>query len=180
MRHVSAMAVARRERFVTDQATYQCMPGHAPWPWPGAPRTRAPPDVWRAPSGGPPTATRHTASPKCELPARPARSAVREAERQPQPSGAAAARGAAAGTRGRRAEPATPGMVMPTSRWIVAGHTPHGRRTPGPAAAMRRPRSALSRAARAGWSLDHPLEDLVIKDDGSRGSTSRCPVRRST
>jgi len=58
----------------------------------------------------------------------------------------------------------------------VAGHTPHGRRTPGPAAAMRRPRSALSRAARAGWSLDHPLEDLVINDDGSRGSTSRCPV----
>ena len=63
--------------------------------------------------------------------------------------------------------------------WVCGGPhtTPHGRRTPGPAAATRRPRSALSRAARAGWSLDHPLEDLVIKDDGSRGSTSRCPVR---
>jgi len=118
MRHVSAMAVARRERFLTDQATYQCMSGHAPWPWPGAPRTRAPPDVA--------SALRRTADAAHRNAARvqsvnyptgtsgPARSAVREAERQPQPSGAAAARGAAAGTRGRRAEPATPGMVMPT------------------------------------------------------------------
>ena len=133
------------------------------------------PRTWRAPSGGPPT--RHTASPKCELPdrhvrpgARSAKPSVSPSRAEPRPRGERQPARAAGGPSPRHP------VWLCRHRWIVAGHTPHGRRTPGPAAATRRPRSALSRAARAGWSLDHPLEDLVIKDDGSRGSTSRCPV----
>ena len=151
-----AMAVAWRERFVTDQATYQCMPGHAPWPWPERPRTRAPARRSGAPSGGPPTARRRHSDTRAqvhgvnlELPAR--RAAAQDFDlgggfhysgSYPmvfQHSGARPrAERRCAEPREQRGErqPAraaggqpTPGMVMPTG-WIVVGHTPHGRRTP--------------------------------------------------
>jgi hypothetical protein len=99
-------------------------------------------------------------SPKCELPDRHVRPGARSAKPSVSPSRAELR------PRGERQPARAAGGPSPRHpvwlcrhRWIVAGHTPHGRRTPGRAA-----RCPARRAQDGAWTIPWRISLLRMTD----------------